>query len=136
MRIAMVFALCFLPSLICYPCPAAAQSSRQSAAALPVQTARTPRGTKTESVPLRIDPRNEPTNPQQSWMNLLPEQNEPSALQILPQVMASQCAYIVISQPRKMDSEMIAEVPRAFRSNMPTQKVLPPCSSPDTLSTP
>jgi hypothetical protein len=150
MRTGTVSAICVLVTSICSPHPATAQSNASSPSMLqasPQMLAalakpfELPRRAETGSVPLRIDSANEPTNPLQTWIYLLPQQNKPSAIAdqfqeelterlkkgILPQVEASRCAHIVIFQAPTMDSEMIKESPRAFTRNMPAFEGLPPC---------
>src|SRR5258708_4387383 len=65
----------------------------------------------------------------ETYQTHLLRHNGPSALGILPQVKASQCAHIVILETEtKTDSKMVAEVPREFSSNMPILEGLPqPC---------
>src|SRR5437764_12755035 len=121
MRTGTVAALCVLVSLICSPRPAAAQSNPSSPSTPqafpqklpgPAKLFELPRGAETGSGPLRADSTNEPTNPRQSWMNVLPQQDGPSAIAdhfqaevterikkgFLPQVEAGRCAHIVIFQ--------------------------------------
>jgi hypothetical protein len=150
MRAGTVSAVCVLLSSICTAPLAAAQSNPPSPLVpqaspkklpAPAKLFELPRGTETGSVPLQVDSTNEFTNPPQTWMNLLPQQNRPSTiaeqLQVelaqrmkkgfLPQVEASRCTQIIIFQAPNMDSKMIEEVPREFSSNMPMLEGLPPC---------
>jgi hypothetical protein len=145
MRTTTVSALCALLSLICPPRPAVGQSNL-SGTLLPPQILPAPAkpfelpgASETGNAPLRTYSAKEPTNPPQSWINLLAQQNKPSADQyrvelkerakkeILPQLETAQCAHMLMFQAPNMDPKMIEEIPREFDSNMPTFEGLPAC---------
>ena len=141
MRTGAVSAICVLLTSICSPHPATAQSNASSLSMPQASPQMLPAPAKPFELARRADSANEPRNPLQTWIDLLPQQNKPSAIAdqfqeeltermkkgIQPQVDASRCAHIVIFQASTMDSEMIKESSRAFAGNMPTFEGLPPC---------
>lgn len=137
MRTATVSTLCVFLLLICSPKPTVGQD-KPSSPSLGLQSRpasesfELQRAAETGTVPAQTDSKS--TNTQQSWLEILAQQNRSHVDQlwsfkkgILPQPEAPQCAHIIIFRAPETDSQMIVEAPPGLGGNITTFKGLHPC---------